>query len=120
MVLPRKSRTVPTAGRRIATDPRKLTTRIGQWLEAEMAEQDLSQLELATKSRGQISQGYVNQILRGAKIPDDGKARMLARLFDTAEDAVLCLVYVDRVARLLERAPRETKALFSRALKSSA
>ena len=109
-------KSLPTNGKRVATHPRLLTTRLAKWLEAEMAERGWTQMDVGAKSR--MTQGYVNGILRAGRLPDDTAVARIARAFHVDPDDILTLVYLDRVERLLESAPRGTRALFGRVLQA--
>lgn len=109
-------RRVPRHGKHVTTSPNLLTTRLAHWLEAEMAGRDWTQVEVAGKAR--MTQSYVSRILRTGAMADDHTAHRLARAFDAEPDDILTLVYLDRIERLLESAPKAARAMFQRVLRA--
>ena len=106
---------VPKPGKHVGTSPKLLTTRLAKWLEAEMAARDWTQLDVAAKAR--MTQGYVSRILRTGAMVDDQTVQRIAGAFGEDCEDLLTLVYLDRIERLLESAPRATRALFRGVLK---
>lgn len=105
----------PKNGARRPTDPSLLRTRVARWLEDHLVEKDWNQFTLAQRSR--VSQAYINVILRGGRLPDDGKIQQLARALGEPSETLLDAAYRDRIERLLEDAPMITKTVLLRRLK---
>lgn len=102
-------------GARRPTDPSLLRTRVARWLEDHLVEKDWNQFTLAQRSR--VSQAYINVILRGGRLPDDGKILQLAKALGEPGEELLNAVYRDRIERLLEDAPTVTRMVLLRRLK---
>lgn len=109
------AKVLPRSSKRVAADPKLLTTRLAVWLEAQMVERDISQLGLTGKSG--VSQAFINGILRRGRIPEDPIVRKLARALQADVNEALAALYLDRVERVLGSAPAETRALFRKIMK---